>query len=216
LRSRLGDICDIKHGYAFKGEYFCDAPTEYLLVTPGNFAIGGGFQEKPKYYCGLIPQDYLLSKNDLVITMTDLSKQGDTLGYPAFVPKDKRYLHNQRIGLVKLKTELVSKEYLYWLMRTRDYQRFIVNHATGSTVKHTSPKTILSYEFDFPNLPQQHIIAATLSALDDKITSNTAINHHLTSPRSATDNSPDIRRGKRESRSRASLRFSTRLLTTCA
>jgi hypothetical protein len=32
--------------------------------------------------------------------MTDLSKTGDTLGCPAFVPGDRTYLHNQRIGKV--------------------------------------------------------------------------------------------------------------------
>ena len=134
---KLGDICEIKHGYAFRGEHFCDEPTDYLLVTPGNFAIGGGFQEKPKYYNGIIPDDYVLSMNDLIVTMTDLSKQGDTLGYSALVPASNRYLHNQRIGLVTIKSDCVLKEFVYWVMRTRNYQRFIVNPASGSTVKQT-------------------------------------------------------------------------------
>ena len=76
----LGEVAEIKHGFAFKGEYFRDEQTEYMLVTPGNFAIGGGFQEKPKYYNGPIPEGYVLRKDDLIVTMTDLSKQGDTLG----------------------------------------------------------------------------------------------------------------------------------------
>lgn len=74
-----------------------------MLVTPGNFAIGGGFSlEKPKYYNGPIPQSFILKQNDLIVTMTDLSKQGDTLGYSALVPASDLYLHNQRIGLVSV------------------------------------------------------------------------------------------------------------------
>jgi type I restriction enzyme S subunit len=176
---KLGDVCEIKHGFAFKGEYFCNTPTDYLLVTPGNFAIGGGFQEKVKYYNGVIPKGYMLEKNDLIVTMTDLSKQGDTLGYSALIPQSNRYLHNQRIGLVNITNSCALKEYIYWIMRTRDYQRYIVNHASGSTVKHTAPKTILAYEFDLPSLSEQHTIADTLSALDDKIANNSKINHHL-------------------------------------
>jgi len=179
MKCKLGDVAEIKHGYAFKGDFFCDEPTRYLLLTPGNFAIGGGFQEKPKYYNGSIPESYILAKNDLIVTMTDLSKQGDTLGYSALVPKNNRYLHNQRIGLVTIKRHDVLKDFLYWLMRTWDYQRFIVSHATGSTVKHTSPKIILSYEFYLPSLKEQKIIVDTLSVLDAKISNNTAINHHL-------------------------------------
>jgi len=176
---KLGDICEIKHGFAFKGEYFCDTATDYLLLTPGNFAIGGGFQEKAKYYNGPIPEIYILKKDDLIVTMTDLSKQGDTLGYSAFVPCDNRYLHNQRIGLITVTSPHALKNYIYWLMRTRDYQRYIVNHASGSTVKHTAPKVILGYEFDLPTLDEQRKIADTLSALDARIAENTKINHHL-------------------------------------
>ena len=43
---KLGDVISIKHGYAFKGEGISDVDNGIVLVTPGNFAIGGGFQEK--------------------------------------------------------------------------------------------------------------------------------------------------------------------------
>src|SRR5712691_7029781 len=85
---RLGDIVDISHGYAFKGEYFAADGPGPVLLTPGNFAIGGGFRAaKPKYYCGPIPREFQLNAGDLVVTMTDLSKSGDTLGYPAIIPR---------------------------------------------------------------------------------------------------------------------------------
>ena len=85
-RKSLGDYVRVKHGFAFKGEYFTDDPTPDVLVTPGNFAIGGGFQdEKLKYYAGPVPDEYVFEEGDLVITMTDLSKAGDTLGYPALI-----------------------------------------------------------------------------------------------------------------------------------
>jgi type I restriction enzyme S subunit len=165
----LGEVIEIKHGYAFKGEYFSDKPTDYLLVTPGNFAIGGGFQEKPKYYNGPIHKEYILKKDDLIVTMTDLSKQSDTLGYSALVPEDNRYLHNQRIGLVTINNNLPLKECIYWLMRTRAYQLFIANHASGSTVKHTSPKTILSYRFNLPDSQTLEATAMNLRAINQLI-----------------------------------------------
>ncbi|MHC2584176.1 hypothetical protein ACVMHR_008915 [Bradyrhizobium diazoefficiens] len=53
-RKKLGDLIRIKHGFAFKGEHFVDDQTPHVLLTPGNFAIGGGFQDsKPKFYRGL-------------------------------------------------------------------------------------------------------------------------------------------------------------------
>ena len=72
-RVRLGDLIDVKHGYAFKGEFFHDEPPGDFLLTPGNFAIGGGFQwVKRKFYRdGPVPADYVLEQGDILITMTD-------------------------------------------------------------------------------------------------------------------------------------------------
>lgn len=179
---KLGEIINVKHGYAFRGEYFSETPTLDILLTPGNFSIGGGFKQgKLKYYNGDYPISYKLNEGDIIVTMTDLSKEGDTLGYSAKIPKHNeiRYLHNQRIGLLQFTNEDFCKDYIYWVLRSRDYQKFIVNSATGSTVKHTSPSRICEYVFSAPNLPTQTNIAEILSSLDDKIELNNKINQEL-------------------------------------
>lgn len=173
---KLSDIIDIKHGYAFKGEFFSDEPTNNILVTPGNFKIGGGFKDnKLKYYKGDIPKDYMLSHEDIIVTMTDLSKQADTLGFSARVPNDntKVFLHNQRIGLLQFKNSTFSSEFLYWLMRAEHYQKFVAGSATGATVKHTSPTKIRAFKFHAPsdNIVRKKI-AKILSNYDDLIENN--------------------------------------------
>lgn len=176
----LGELIDIKHGFAFKGEHFTEIPNENILLTPGNFNIGGGFKaDKFKYYIGDFPSGYILHEGDIIITMTDLSKMGDTLGYPAKIPypDEKNYLHNQRLGLVIFKSQKADKGFLYWLLRTRPYQRFIVNTSSGSTVKHTSPNRIKEFKFFAPiEILEQSTIAKILSGLDDKIDLNLQMN----------------------------------------
>lgn len=173
---RLGDIIHIKHGYGFKGEYFVEEPNNNILVTPGNFAIGGGFKDdKMKYYDGPINEEFVLSEGDVIVTMTDLSKQADTLGYSAKVPKDdiNTYLHNQRIGLVSLLSKDYDLDFIYWLLRTHAYQRYIAGSSSGATVKHTSPKKIYSTKLTIPKSKQtQRKIASILSAYDDLIENN--------------------------------------------
>lgn len=182
---KLKELCTIKHGYAFKGENITFKETENLLVTPGNFKIGGGFkEEKCKYYesCAVIPDEYILNPLDLIVTMTDLSKNGDTLGYSAIIPEksNKKYLHNQRIGLVSnIKTEIVLKDYLYWFMRTYKYQRSVVASSTGTTVKHTSPNRILDIEIPIYSIKEQFKISNLLNNLEKKIELNNQINNNL-------------------------------------
>ena len=98
----LGEALKVKHGFAFKGEFF--APEGLLMVvTPGNFLEQGGFRVrlgKERFYTGEFPDDYVLSMGDLIVAMTE---QGEgLLGSTARIPESQKYLHNQRIGLIQI------------------------------------------------------------------------------------------------------------------
>ena len=183
---KLKEICKIKHGFAFKGaDIINDHVTKYILVTPGNFNIGGGFKsDKCKYYSenAEIPQDYILKENDLIITMTDLSINSDTLGYSALIPFDNNniYLHNQRIGLVyDIDETRVIKEYLYWFMRTNEYQQKVVASQSGTAIHHTSPDRILEIDIQLPSILEQKKIVKILFDIENKIKINDEINDNL-------------------------------------
>ena len=183
----LGEYIHIKHGFAFKGDYFSTEDNGIVLVTPGNFAIGGGFKEdKCKFFTSSYPEEYVLHPDDLIVTMTDLSKGIDTLGYSALVPYSSRvYLHNQRIGLVQFKSPAIDKHYLYWFMRTYDYQRTIAATSSGSTVHHTSPDRICAVDIDLPDVSTQRKIAKVLDGIEEKIRNNIDINDNLEQQASA-------------------------------
>ena len=176
LSHALGDYIRVKHGFAFKGAFFTEDVRENVLLTPANFAIGGGFQDANlKYYAGPVPDGYILRAGDLVITMTDLSKAADTLGYPALIPEstDRCYLHNQRIGLVEIHDDApLDKRFLFYRLRAEDYRHHVLATASGSTVHHTSPGRICEFRTAFPPIDEQHAIVGVLGALDDKIEHN--------------------------------------------
>ena len=178
----IGDLVNIKHGFAFSGEHISKDHGKCVLVTPGNFEIGGGFKEgNAKYFHGLYPEEFVFAPGDLIVTMTDLSKTADTLGYSAKIPREgnKIYLHNQRVGKVIAKSSDANLDVLYWVMRHKDYRNFVVSTATGSTVRHTSPSRILAYSFLLPPPSQQQAIAHILGTLDDKIELNRKTNEIL-------------------------------------
>ena len=180
----LGDLVDIRHGFAFKGKFIHNNPQGDVLLTPGNFAVGGGFKGgKHKYYEGPVEEDYVLQEGDLLVTMTDLSRQSDTLGYPAVVPAStdgERYLHNQRLGkVVPRDTSELHGGFLYFLMCTAEYRNEVLASATGTTVKHTSPDRIKQFRFALPPPLEQRAIAHILGTLDDKIELNRRMNETL-------------------------------------
>ncbi len=179
----LRDLIEIRHGFAFDGDFIHDEPPGHILLTPGNFAVGGGFKgSKFKYYSGPVRSDFVLSEGDLLVTMTDLSKTSATLGYPAFAPRavqGKHYLHNQRLGKVIAKNQEVNTRYLFYVMCGVDYRYEVLAGATGTTVKHTSPDRILCFRFEMPPPSEQRAIAHILGTLDDKIELNRRMNATL-------------------------------------
>ena len=51
---QLGEVMDVKHGFAFKSEYFADSG-EVILLSPGNCQESGGLKlkgDREKYYVG--------------------------------------------------------------------------------------------------------------------------------------------------------------------
>jgi type I restriction enzyme S subunit len=170
----LGEFIQIKHGWAFKGEFFSDTGS-HILLTPGNFKADGGLKlknEKEKYYTGTYPQEYLLSKGDFLTVMTDLTQTAAILGSPAIIPDSGFFLHNQRLGKISIISPEIDKGFLYHLMNWRCVREQIKGSATGSTVRHTAPERICKVEVSLPPLPIQKKISAILSAYDDLIENN--------------------------------------------
>ena len=177
-RYKLGELLRVKHGWAFKGEFFSDTGVQSIL-TPGNFYESGGFKANPlkdRFYSGDYPKEYLCSKGDLVVAMTE--QAAGLLGSTAIVPEDNRYLHNQRIGLISC-NESLNKDFAYYLFMTQSVRQQISRSASGTKVKHTSPEKIYDVQVDIPKIQTQKNIAIFLSSLDKKIQINNQINQEL-------------------------------------
>lgn len=168
--STLEGLIDIKHGFAFKSEYFTNQG-QFVLLTPGHFNESGGFrdqQEKTKYYNGVIPDGYLLTKGDLLLAMTE--QAAGLLGSAAHIPEDNKYLHNQRLGLVKvLSPKKIDLRFLFWLYNSPEVRKQISEQASGTKVKHTSPGKLIGISALIPPIAEQTKIAQILSSWDKAI-----------------------------------------------
>jgi type I restriction enzyme S subunit len=169
----LGSAIHVKHGYAFKGEFFADHG-EYIVLTPGNFNEEGGFRirpEKDRAYAGDIPETYVLDEDDLIVAMTE--QGAGLLGSAALVPQANRYLHNQRLGLVdQIDSSVLDKRFLYLLFNTRSVRAQISGSASGTKVRHTAPERIYRVRTSVPDVSTQAEIAETVFAYDDLIENN--------------------------------------------
>lgn len=63
----------------------------------------------------------------------------------------------------------VDKYFIKYVVTNKDFQEYIRNFATGTTIPNMSLKTMREYSFLLPPLVEQKAIAEVLSSLDDKI-----------------------------------------------
>ena len=173
---QLGEVMDVKHGHAFKSEFFADSGA-YVLLSPGNCHESGGLKlkgDKEKYYTGEFPSEFLLTERDMLVVMTDLINTAPILGGAFVIPESNRYLHNQRLGLVQITDERrIDKGFLYYLLNAHEYRAQVRGSASGATVRHTAPVRIKECWVRVPHdVTYQRKIGDTLAAYDDLIENN--------------------------------------------
>lgn len=165
----LAELCDIKHGYAFEGEYF--APKgDYVLLTPGSFFETGGYRErgeKTKYFVGPIPAAYILGSGDVLVAMTE--QAAGLLGSPLLVPESNRFLHNQRLGLVIGRPGVPwHNKFFFHVFNLGRVRQEIHASASGVKVRHTSPGRIGAVRVKYPaSMEKQRDVAAKLDELSE-------------------------------------------------
>lgn len=174
---RLGDLCRIEHGFAFKGEEMAEANDGPIVVNIGNFVYSGGFRfesTRIQRYRGDYPKRFELTPGEVLLVMTCQTPGGEILGIPGRIPDDGRmYLHNQRLGRVRITSNShVDPGFVYYLALSRPFNRHLASSATGSKILHTSPSRIEDYSFSCPPLSIQRRIGAVLGAYDDLIENN--------------------------------------------
>jgi type I restriction enzyme, S subunit len=143
--AQLSELVSIKHGFAFKSEYFSDQGA-FAVLTPGNFFEHGGFRargDKQRYYTGDFPKEFLLRPGDLLVAMTEQAP--GLLGSCIIVPDEGKYLHNQRLGLIQPLTGTIwNAKFFAHAFNLVGLRRGLSDTCSGATVRHTSPGRILA------------------------------------------------------------------------
>lgn len=155
---KLGEISDIKGGYAFKSDKFTDEGVP--IVRIGN--LNNGTVELDYNIC--YPKEFLennreyeIKKNDILIAMS-----GATIGKTAKYSFDIPALLNQRVGKIVVNEKVADNNFVYYFLKSKEFNKQIQNIAYGCAQPNISAKQILSIKI--PKLPKeiQHKIAEVL------------------------------------------------------
>ena len=175
---RLGDVCNLIAGFAFKAKDFGEFPTKVIKI--GDI--------KPPFvdYVGQVGVDiscydinklskYTVRYGDYVLAMT-----GATIGKVGkYISEHPSYI-NQRVLKFAPKLD-VDADYINYTICSNIFAKYVVNYIDSESAQpNISAPTISKFVFRIPKeKDDQRRIASILSSLDRKIELNNKINADL-------------------------------------
>ncbi|MDL4840342.1 restriction endonuclease subunit S [Aquibacillus rhizosphaerae] len=105
-----------------------------------------------------------LKENDLLIT-----KDG-TIGKVATVKnKPEKAILNSGIFVTRCSNEKYLTEYMYWVLSSNIFDRYIKYMETGSTIKHLYQETFVNFTYPLPGIDEQKAIVKYLNEITNDI-----------------------------------------------
>lgn len=134
---KLNEICEVYSGYALKA--FNDAEDGLPVVKIGNILTDGTLNlQECQYTTDSVNEKYYSQRGDIYIALS-----GATTGKIGIMDTGEKYVINQRVGIVRQKSDDVPQEYIkYFLLRQTDR---ILQEAAGCAQPNISPKQIAEY-----------------------------------------------------------------------
>lgn len=163
---RIGDVCDILNGYAFKSENYVDSGIRIIRIS--NVQKGYIEDTAPAFY----PSDtegldkFMLKKDDLLISLTG------NVGRVAVLKEEMLPAAlNQRVACLRLKSKKVSKNYLFHILNSKFFEQQCIMASNGVAQKNMSTEWLKEYEIPLYDQRQQAQIVMLLNAVQSIIAS---------------------------------------------
>jgi type I restriction enzyme S subunit len=172
MKSKLTELCDtISDTYRSNAKYV-------VLINTSDVLDGKVLNHQQTENRNLRGQFKKTFQQDDIL-YSEIRPKNKRFAYIDFTPTD--YIASTKLMVLRAKTAIVTPQFLYQMLKSYS----VINELQGlaETRSGTFPQITYSelanIEIDLPDLAAQRGIAATLSALDDKIAVNTKLNHNL-------------------------------------
>lgn len=150
---RLEDVVQIIRGKSYSSSEMDTNDGIYYLVNLKNFNRGGGFRlDGGKYFNGTVNNDQLLRSGDLVVAVTDMTRERAVISRPAIIPKINHLKITMSADVVKVKNNVLSNVYLFYLLMEDRFTETTKAKANGANVLHLKPSAIAEHTFILPSL----------------------------------------------------------------
>ena len=163
---RLGDICNILNGYAFKSSEYKESGIRVIRIT--NVQSGYIEDKDPKYYSfekKTEIEKYMLKDNDILISLTG------NVGRVGLLKKEMLpAVLNQRVACIRIKeNKKISINYVFNILNTKKFLKQCEINSKGIAQKNLSTEWLKNYLIDIPDFREQAEISNKLNKVQEII-----------------------------------------------
>ena len=162
---KLGNICKLQGGFAFKSEQFRKSGIPIIRIS--NISnINNYIDRENIVYYDAIPNDrnFSITNGDLIVAMS-----GATTGKASIYNLNEKAYLNQRVGLFRANKDKLYYGYLVQFVFSKLFYRQLDTVLVAGAQPNISSKDIEDFKFNLPCLKEQIKIANFLSSIDSKI-----------------------------------------------
>ncbi|EBR4569108.1 hypothetical protein B1Q46_24925, partial [Salmonella enterica] len=168
----LSSIAYYQHGRPFPSSDYTDEGI--FLLRPGNLDHNGfvrfdeGHSIKIPYHWEELEPNYVVKYGDILMNLTAQSLDDEFLGRVCINLEKTKSLLNQRIA--RFSTNKIEHEFLYWLLRSRQFRKQIDRTSQGTKVQHLYNRDLNRIVLGIPSCAEeQRKISASLRTISKKI-----------------------------------------------
>jgi type I restriction enzyme M protein len=115
-----------------------------------------------KYFTGEVKDRHYVKPGDILIALTDLTPTSELIGSPKLITDSTKAAYSADLGKLIFKDETVYPKFLYQLLRSTVYRKYIVTYSHGANVKHLQSDGFYEFQIPLPPLEVQKEIVAEI------------------------------------------------------
>lgn len=155
------------------------------MINLKSFNLNGTYRSDGiKYFTGKVNESKIISKGDLLIAITDVTREAEIIGRAISIPEfNVDAVCSCDVARVDILNGSFQKNYLRFLFNSAHYHNYIKHFASGTLVLHLDLNGILWYKDIIPPIDLQEKFQSFSANIEDKIQANHKQNQELASLR---------------------------------
>lgn len=169
---KLEELIKTRKGVTYKSKDYSDKENGIPLLNLKSIEKGGGFNTYGmKYYNGDYKETHFVKNDDLIIACTDITRDGNVVGYPLHPStyQNKRMLFTMDLVAIEISNNNLLRDYLYYALKSSWVHWILFAHSPGTTVLHLDLQGMKKIRIPKFSLDKQEEVISKLRGFEHSI-----------------------------------------------